>query len=328
MLSIVEIENTEGDTLLAYKNPVKTGEGKRFVYVEKHGDLTYKAYFKGEEEDRVAGRDVAHALIQALDARTEDFVEKKHANVYAYIDNYLNARNPVYPIPRRVKKEMFGGSRVFVDVEEVVYKRSRRGSESHVGYGQVRVRPEGEVGKMCLKIDSRSTCSFEAVRYHGNSRLRREGLVSLLELPPVEGTALSYSFGCNEKDFAEVLLTLTDAQKIELKVDPSRWKVSKFRTEIRLGESVGNVTVHCLKGKSGFLGNSSNITWEVEEMCSAETLSILTSANHKSLVSLTYSYEVVKAAASGILICSLSSSADENWIKHVTTVHGSIRAGK
>lgn len=328
MLTKIEIENRDGLCLLKYVNPTlpQGKDEKKLAHVEKAGELTYKGYF-GSEDDILGARDALKALIRDLNATSEQFVVKKHANVYAYVDNYLTTRNPIYPIPRRKKiSELFSKKSVYVDVCDTVYRRSRQGKDSYVAYGRVDVCPTGDVGVMSLKLDSRSLCAISNVRYETSARVRREGVTTFIVCPAAATTVMSYSFQCNEKDFPDVSLLLNDAQALELQVcPPERCRLTDFKAELFFEYPPGEVSVSPQEGKARYEGGARTVFWEIGEMTRKSLLSIRTAMNHKGSLAVKYSYHMPKASASNIIISSLSSDADENWIRRSTRVGGILR---
>lgn len=326
MLARVDIENKEGLCLLQYFNPKeRMVEGKRF-HAEAHGDLVFRGFFSAHEDSLIA-KGTLHSLVLALNAQKDHFVLKKHAHVYAYIENFLTTKNPIYPIPREPLAKKAGQKCVYVDVRDTIERTSKHGRDSYIASGKLVVRPTADVGRMSLKIDSRSLCSTSNHRYGEVVKVKREGISTLLSLPSAAIEVMHYSFVANEKDLVDVSLLVKDAETLEVHVSPPEagTRPKDLLVEIFLGEAPSSTTVHYLVGKAAYYEKTKSVVWKIGELVDEVALSIHTSAGSKEEISVTYSYRLHGFSASSILVTNLCSDADENWIKHNTHVSGVLR---
>ncbi|KAI5181340.1 hypothetical protein NEOKW01_1534 [Nematocida sp. AWRm80] len=332
MLARVEIENKEGTSLLRYKNPLEKVQSNTPVcsVQESQNGLVYKGYFLNADNLYLV-KEVLCSLIRDLGIETEAFVIKKHATVYAYIDNYLTTRNSIFPIPRRKKPidpfhlTSLSKRKVFVEVSDFVFQRITQSKGSCMSYGQIATRPTEDVGMMCLKIDSRSMCGMNNIQFNSSVCTKREGVTTLLTCPSKKMSVMNYTFQCNESSLPVVRAVMIDSRTIELILSveedlcPETFKCSVF-----FDFSPGSIRVECKKGKYDYVAASQVLTWTVSPK---ESLSLIIHASepHKSSATVKYSYILANTALSSVLVTSLNSEADENWIKHTTSVSGLLK---
>lgn len=333
MLARVEIENREGVSLLRYKNPmVETKAGTpTFSLVEKKGGLLYKGFFL-LSEDQYAARSTLKALIRDIAVDTEALIIRKHATVYAYIDNYLTTKSPVFSIPRkRTKKDVLQigamlRRKVYVEVADKIFQRSTHGTSSTTAYGQIRLSPTEDVGPMSLKIDSRSLCGIRNIQFNCSVSTSREGITTLVTCPSQEMSVLSYTFLCSENALPAVKVTLIDSRTLEVLFCGTEGGLPEvFSASICFDFNPGGISIECQHGKHEYLSAARTLNWTLTRMSPSATLTIHTSEPHRSSGVLKYRYTLHKQAISSVLVNSLSSDADENWIKYTTEVIGLIR---
>lgn len=335
MLARVEIENKDGVSLMNYRNPrvAVYHDTPTFSLSEKQSGLVYKGFFL-LSDDQYLAKEVLGALIRDLAIESEAFVLKKHATVYAYIDNYLTTRNPAFPIPRKrrvpdpLQLNVLGKKKVYVEVAESLSQRSLQGKTLTTAYGQLVTRPTENVGSMSLKIDSRSLCGLKNVQFHPMVCTQREGVTTLLTCPSKEAVLMSYTFECGEGYLPLVKTVLLDSKTIEvlLCVD-SELVPGSFGAALQFDFGVGSISVECKQGKYEYLAASRTLSWSVNPAESV-SLTVHTAEPHRGSATLRYNYVLNKRAMSSVLVNSLSSEADENWIKYTTTVSGLLRCAE
>ncbi|KAI5191796.1 hypothetical protein NECID01_1641 [Nematocida sp. AWRm77] len=332
MLARVEIENKDGVSLMKYRNPrmVVHSETPTFSFTEKKNGLLYKGFFL-LLEDQYLARNLLVSLIRDMAVDNESFILKKHATVYAYIDNYLTTKNPAFPIPRKrrvsdpLHMNVLGKKKVYVEVEEQIFQRSVQGKSFSTAYGQILIKPTDNVGNMSLKIDSRSLCGIKNIQFHPMVCTKREGVTTLLTSPSKEASLMHYTFQCNETYLPIVKVVLIDSKTIELLLCfDSDLLPESFTSSLSFDFSVGGISVECKHGKYEYTASTRMLTWNVLPAGNA-SLTLRTTEPHRGGATLKYKYVFNKKAMSSVLVNSLSSEADENWIKYTTTVTGLLR---
>ncbi|OAG31793.1 hypothetical protein NEDG_00268 [Nematocida displodere] len=332
MLARVEIETPDGLSLLRYQNPKLhlSASTPTFSLVEKKDGLAYKAFYL-LQDDQYLAKHVLKELIRDLSVSSDSLILKKHAIVYAYIDNYLTTRNPIFSIPRKrnipepFQIQGLSKKKVYVEVADQIFQRTLQGRTTVTSYGQITTRPTGDVGSMSLKIDSRSLCGMKHIQFNPSVCTQREGITTLVTCPSKDMSVMAYTFSCNEADLPVVKVTLIDSKTIEVLLCFDEGHVpDSFKTSLSFDFDPGFLSVECKTGKYEYVPNTKTLLWNVSPSANT-SLVIHCTEPHRSSLLFRYRYLFAKTAISSVLVKSLSSEADENWIKYTTLVTGLIK---
>ncbi|KAI5185626.1 hypothetical protein NEHOM01_0952 [Nematocida homosporus] len=334
MLARVEIENTDGALVLRYNNPVVgpiSAGTPTFSLAEKRNGLLYKGFFLLSEDQYIA-REVLKALIRNLAIDNEGFIHRKHATLYAYIDNYLTTRNPAFSIPRKhrtndaLQLSVMAKKRVYVDVIDTIAQRVLHGQPSTMAYGQIVTRPTDNVGAMALKIDSRSLCGLRNIQFNPLVSTKREGITTFVTAPSKETVLMNYTFNCKEDALPIVKIVLIDAKTIEVMLCLDTDAIPEsFRATLSFDFTPGHLSVECKQGSYEYVPTMRSLVWKLTSGRNA-SITVHCSEPHRAAATLKYKYCFSRKAISSVLVNGLSSEADENWIKHTTVVTGYLRA--
>ncbi|KAI5190215.1 hypothetical protein NEMIN01_0914 [Nematocida minor] len=335
MLSKVEIETKDGLTLLSYINPLIDGAGKKtpsFSLSEKLGSLVFKGIFLNAEDQLIA-KHILHSMVSDLAIDSDSLLLKKHATIYAYIDNYLSSRNPAFPIPRKRPIGALASTpglspkkKVFVEVTDKVFLRLSHGRTISTCYGQISTRPSEDVGQMSLKIDSRSLGGLRHIQYDPSVCREREGITTLLICPSKSATIMTYTYTGSISDLPVVKAILVDTKTIEILVCFTSGKLpDSFSTSLSFDYAVGNISVECKEGTYEYSAGNRTLSWNLGSVAGNASITVHTTESHRASASVKYLCKYGKTAVSSVLVKSLASEADENWIKHTTDVSGMLR---
>lgn len=335
MLSKVEIETKSGNTLLSYVAPNYSYDAKKspiFSLSQKAGSLVFKGVFVNAEDHLIA-KHVLQSMVSDLAVDSDSILLKKHATVYAYIDNYLTSRNLAFPIPRKRAANgissvsaLAARKKVFVEVTDKVFLRFLQGRTISTAYGQISTRPSDDVGQMSLKIDSRSLCGLKNIQYDSSVYQQREGITTLLTCPSKDTTVMTYMYSGSISDLPLVKTVLVDTKTIEILLcfTPEKYP-DTFNTSISFDYPAGSISVECKEGSYEYNRNSRVLTWALSSVTGNVSLTVHTAEPHRASACVRYSCRYGKTAVSSVIVKSLSSDADENWIKHTTDVSGIMR---
>jgi len=335
MLAKVEIESKEGVTLMRYKNArfPAYSDSQAFLVSERQNGLVFRGFYT-DAEDKYIAKDALKSLVRDLAIEKDSFILKKHAMVYCYIDNYLTAKSPAFSIPRKrrdakpLQISMADKKKVFVEVADKILQRSSQGRSCTTSYGQIVARPTDDVGSMSLKIDSRSMGGITNMQFSPLVSVKREGAITLLTSPSREAALISYTFQCSEKDLPAVKAVLIDSKTVEILLCfDADLAPESFRAALSFDFPVGGVSVECKKGRYEYTPGDRTLVWTVSPTESL-SLTVRTTEPHRSSTTLKYGYHFSKKAVSSVVVNSLSSEADENWIRYTTSVSGLLRASE
>ncbi|KAH9385522.1 uncharacterized protein NEMAJ01_0418 [Nematocida major] len=335
MLSRVEIETKDGHSLLSYTAPNQFYELKKapiFSHSQKFGSLVFKGVFLNSEDQLIA-KHILRSMVADLSVESEDIILKKHATIYAYIDNYLSSRNLAFPIPRRrvacsapSVSALTPKKKVFVEVTDKVFLRLSHGRTISTCYGQISTRPSDDVGQMSLKIDSRSLCGLKNIQYDSSVCRHREGVTTLLTCPSKEAALMTYTYSGSISDLPLAKAILVDTKTIEILLCFTAEKYpDSFSTSLSFDYPVGSISVECKEGTYDYNSSSRTLVWKLGEVSGNVSLTVHTANPHRSSALVKYACVYEKTAISSVIVKSLASDADENWIKHSTQVSGLMR---
>ncbi|EIJ88568.1 hypothetical protein NEPAR06_0969 [Nematocida parisii] len=335
MFTKVEIETSEGTALLTYTSPLHIYDSKKgpiFSLSQKFGSLTFKGVFLNSEDQLIA-KHILYSMVSDLAIGSDIQLLKKHATIYAYIDNYLTSRNLAFPIPRRKSSNSTAPSsalapkkKVFVEVADKVFLRLSQGRTISSCYGQISTNPSEDVGQMSLKIDSRSLCGLRNIQYDSSVCRHREGITTLLTCPSKNSTIMTYTYAGSISDLPMVKAVLVDTKTIEILLcfTPDKYP-DMFSTSLVFDYTIGNISVQCKEGEYEYHAPSRKLTWKLSKITRNASLTIHTTESHRASAVIKYMCKYGKTAVSSVVVKSLSSDADENWIKHTTDVSGLLR---
>ncbi|KAI5134553.1 hypothetical protein NEAUS04_1211 [Nematocida ausubeli] len=335
MFTKVEIETCEGAPLLSYISPLHTYDSKKgpiFSFSQKFGSLVFKGIFLNSE-DKLIAKHLLYSMVSDLAITSDTLLLKKHATIYAYIDNYLSSRNLAFPIPRRKTPSVLSSAaalapkkKVFVEVTDKVFLRLSHERTVSSCYGQISTKPSEDVGQMSLKIDSRSLCGLRNIQYDSSVYRHREGITTLLTCPSKDSTIMTYTYAGSIADLPLVKTILVDTRTIEILLCFTSGKYpDMFSTSLTFDYIIGNISVQCKEGLYDYHAPSRTLTWKLSKIAKNVSLTVHTTEPHRSSAIVKYECKYGKTAISSVIVKSLSSDADENWIKHTTDVSGLLR---
>lgn len=335
MLSRVEIETKDGQFLLSYINPlVKQADSKTptFSLSEKSGSLIFKGVFLSANDQLIA-KYILQSIVSDLDIDSESLLLKKHATIYAYIDNYLSSRNLAFPIPRKKPVSSLVSTsglspkkKVFVEVTDKVFLRLSQGRTVSTCYGQITTKPTENVGQMSLRIDSRSLCGLKHIQYDPSVCRDREGTTTLLICPSRHISVMTYSYTGNINDLPLVRAIMVDTKTVEVLVcfTPDKHP-DAFLASVTFDHPVGSISVECQDGSYKYNGSNRTLTWTIDSIRRNASIIIHTGEAHGGNGFVKYSCKYGRTAISSVVVKGLASEADENWIKYTTEVSGLLR---
>lgn len=332
MLARVEIESKEGHMLLRYNNPwspVQQG-ASTFSLQEKLNGLIYRGFFLRADNQYIA-REILKSLIFELSVSSKEALLKKHAMLYSYIDNYLTSRHPIFlsQIKKKVSDPILLAAlpkkKVYVEVSDTIIQRMVQGKATLHGCGEIIARPTDNVGEMAMKIDSRSLCSMQSMQFSPLTFTKREGITTFVMCPSKEAVLMRYTFQCDESVLSAARIVLIDAKTIEIVLATNEdAQMEAFKASLIFDFLPGAVSIECAYGKHEYLQSTRTLHWTLSVPQTA-SITIHCTEPHRGSMSLHYKYYLPKTAVSGVVVNSLASNADENWIKQATAVSGYLR---
>jgi hypothetical protein len=330
----VDIEAKDGTKLMGYTSArLRILSNTSLLSVtESRSGLKYSGYFLDERDEGMA-QEALRALVRDASLDSAAFVGKKHATLYAYIDSYLTNRSTAFPVPRRrtpMDQMQIGlcRKRVYVDVCDTITQRSSEGRCISQGYGSVHTKPTEDVGTMSLRIDSRSLCSMKTVHFDPAVSSKRDGITTFLTFPSKEMQVMAYAFECNDSILPVIKIIMVDSKTMEIIICcDSDLLPESLKCTLIFDHPSGSISVSCKKGKYEYHPSARSLIWSVTPGEGA-SLTIYTTEPHRGSATLKYSYTFSKMALSSVIVNSLSSEAEENWIKHNTSVTGLLRTSE